>query len=326
MIQEAWARARAAGRFGAAVAGTAVGAIRPRRPTGAELNRVVVSPLPTPTTIVRLRALPQHPRHVPSMLAEGCGPGRLRIGLRTFIVDHPRARILLEPAVATQVRSKVLRTVSPLLRRTVTPPADVLSTVESLHLAGVDPATIDLALPTHLHWDHVSGLLDLPRLEPLVHVPEWGWAMTTAITAGDAVRAAVCDRPISRYDLDGPPVLTFPRSHDLFGDGAVVLVDLAGHTPGSVGVLLATDRGPVLMAGDAAWHHLQVERGAQKAAFPGRFVDDDREQTYQTLVRLHVAARHVTVLPTHDHDRASLWEKSDHSSRQDSDHTSGDTQ
>jgi len=35
-------------------------------------------------------------------------------------------------------------------------------------------------------------------------------------------------------------VLTFTRSHDLFGDGSVVVVDLAWHTPGSVSVLLHT--------------------------------------------------------------------------------------
>ncbi|WP_425300293.1 ABC transporter permease subunit, partial [Nocardia farcinica] len=39
--------------------------------------------------------------------------------------------------------------------------------------------------------------------------------------------------------IDGPPVLSLARSRDVFGDGSVVLVDLAGHTPGSFGVLLA---------------------------------------------------------------------------------------
>ena len=110
------------------------------------------------------------------------------------------------------------------------------------------------------------------------------------------------ERPIIEYELDGPPVLTFTRSHDLFGDCTIMLVNLAGHTPGSVGVLAHTQGGWVLLAGDAAWHHLQIELIRQKASYPGNFADADRHQTFRTLHRLHLARRSVTIVPTHDHD------------------------
>ena len=42
-------------------------------------------------------------------------------------------------------------------------------------------------------------------------------------------------------------MLTFTRSRDLFSDNSVILVDLAGHTPGSVGVLAHTRRGWTLI-------------------------------------------------------------------------------
>ena len=106
------------------------------------------------------------------------------------------------------------------------------------------------------------------------------------------------------YDLDGPPVLTFTRSHDLFGDGSVVLVDLAGHTPGSVGVLLHTSAGHVLLAGDAAWHTYQVEDIRQKSSYPGGLADDDRAESFRTLHRPQAIKDRVTVVPTHDPDAA----------------------
>ena len=124
--------------------------------------------------------------------------------------------------------------------------------------------------------------------------------MTGERAPAGGVRRALANRTIESYELDGPPVLTFERSHDLFGDASVTLVELAGHTPGSVGVLLRTAAGPVLVAGDAAWHSLQIEHVRQKAPYPGWFVDDDRQATFRTLHRLFAIRDQVRIVPTHD--------------------------
>ncbi|WP_051073716.1 hypothetical protein [Mycobacterium sp. JS623] len=95
-------------------------------------------------------------------------------------------------------------------------------------------------------------------------------------------------------------MLTFSRSHDLFGDGSVFVVDLTGHTPGSVGVLLHTAAGPVLLAGKAAWHTYQIDDIRQKSSYPGGLADEDRHEAFRTLHRLHAVKDRVTVIPTHD--------------------------
>jgi len=84
------------------------------------------------------------------------------------------------------------------------------------------------------------------------------------------VRDSLEGRTTIDYELDGPPVLTFTRSHDLFGDGSVVLVDLAGHTPGSVGVLLHTSAGPVLLAGDGRLAYVPSRRHPPEVELPRR--------------------------------------------------------
>jgi glyoxylase-like metal-dependent hydrolase (beta-lactamase superfamily II) len=84
----------------------------------------------------------------------------------------------------------------------------------------------------------------------------------------------------------------------------VIVVDLRGHTPGSVGVLTHTQRGWILIAGDAAWHRLQIENVRQKSSYPGILVDEDRDQTFKTLQRLHLARHRVRIIPTHDHQAA----------------------
>jgi glyoxylase-like metal-dependent hydrolase (beta-lactamase superfamily II) len=295
--------------YAAAVATTITGAIRPKQPDRRFLASIVDAGLPDARTTVRVRPLRQVPSEAPrAFVVEGRRrPAKVRMGMTTFLVEHPDATFLVDPSVCDDVRSRVLSEMPTPLRKAVEPPRGIVAVRDMLTEVGLGPADIAFALPTHLHWDHVSGLLDLPGLEIKAHDIEWNWAMGTSVAPSAGVRASLVDRPVDTYELDGPPVLTFTRSHDLLGDGSVLLVDLAGHSPGSVGVLLNTTGGPVLIAGDAAWHGTQIEDIRQKAGFPGCLVDDDRRETFRTLHRLHAARHSATILPTHDHDATSAY-------------------
>ncbi|WOC14039.1 MBL fold metallo-hydrolase [Gordonia sp. MP11Mi] len=258
--------------------------------------------LPPGDVVVKLRRLEQTTRTIPAFIvAEGVTtPRRVENTMASFVVKHPEATILVDPSICINVNERVLSELSPALRPLVRPDPSTIPTIEAMRLAELDSADVAFALPTHLHWDHVSGLLDLPGLPIVVRDVEHDWMTSGATAPADGVRSALVDRPVTQYRLDGPPVLTFARSHDLFGDGSVVLVDLAGHTPGSVGILLRTSDGPTLLAGDAAWHSIQIDRVRPKAAFPGRLVDADRATTLATLHRLHAIADRVRIIPTHD--------------------------
>ena len=262
--------------------------------------------LPRGQTAVKVRALPQVFKTFPTpFIAEGVmTPRSIRNAMTAFVVEHPQATFVIDPGICTHVRARAVAELPLPLRLVVTPPSNVLDLGTSLELAGIPADRLDFALPTHLHWDHVAGLLDLPNLPLCIHTTELDWAMTGNPAPVGGVRKAVSGRPINTIELDGPPVLTFERSHDLFDDGSVTMVDLAGHTPGSVGLLLRTERGSVLLAGDAAWHSLQIENLRHKASFPGDLVDEDRAETFRTLHRLHAVRNVVRVVPTHDHDAA----------------------
>ncbi|MGW0246431.1 MBL fold metallo-hydrolase [Nocardia goodfellowii] len=285
-----------------AAMGLVRGMVRPKRPDERFQRALVDAGLPTPRRTVRVTALPQVTRSVPTaMIVEGTfTPRRILNALTTFVIEHPDATFLVDPSVCRDAGKRAIAQLPGVLRPVVTPPAETLPTVTALARVPHLPAP-DFALPTHAHWDHVCGLLDLPGLPVHMHSTEHRWITTGEIAPAGGVRDSLLDRPIVQYDLDGPPVLTFTRSHDLFGDGSVVLVDLPGHTPGSVGVLAHTERGWVLLAGDAAWHTEQITRIRQKSSFPGNFVDNDREEAFRTLHRLHLAQHFATVVPTHDH-------------------------
>jgi N-acyl homoserine lactone hydrolase len=56
------------------------------------------------------------------------------------------------------------------------------------------------------------------------------------------------------YGFDGEPYLGFAESHDLYGDGSIVIVPAPGHTPGSVVVFVTLPDGArYAFVGDLVW-------------------------------------------------------------------------
>jgi glyoxylase-like metal-dependent hydrolase (beta-lactamase superfamily II) len=289
-----------------ALIGLASGVVRPRRVDTRFLASLTDAGLPRATSTVSVTPLRQVPRSVPTaLIVEGRRrPRRIDNSLASFVVTHPSATFIVDPGVCADVGARAVAQLPAFLRAAVRPGHDVVPTLSALTEQGFAVADLDFALPTHAHWDHVCGLLDLPGLPVHLHRTEHHWVTTGSVSPVGGVRDSLAGRPTVDYELDGPPVLTFTRSHDLFGDGSVVLVDLTGHTPGSVGVLLHTLAGHVLLAGDAAWHTYQVDDVRQKSSYPGGLADEDRAEAFRTLHRLHAVKDRVTVVPTHDPDAA----------------------
>ncbi|MEU0501341.1 MBL fold metallo-hydrolase [Nocardia sp. NPDC005998] len=292
----------------AAATGLVRGMVRPRKPDDRFLRSIADAGLPAAQRTVKITTLEQVPRTVPTpMVVEGrFDPKQIRNSLTSFVVQHPEATFLVDPSFCLDAEHRAIAQLPSILRVAVRPPVDTIATVTALNSESQLPAP-DFALPTHAHWDHVCGLLDLPGLPVHLHSDEHRWITGGAVAPVGGVRDSLRDRPLEQFDLDGPPVLTFTRSRDLFGDGSVVLVDLPGHTPGSIGILCHTESGWVLLAGDAAWHHLQIEDIRQKSSYPGLFADVDRDATFKTLHRLHLVRHTVTIVPTHDHDATSRF-------------------
>lgn len=117
-----------------------------------------------------------------------------------------------------------------------------------LERAGLDAAKVSHVALSHLHFDHVGDPAAFKQAVFLVAKDEWD--RTQEKTKG--VLAACCK--VEPYAFDGPRTGTFERSHDPFGDGAFLLLDAAGHTPGSAAALVRLRGGAALLAGDSAWH------------------------------------------------------------------------
>ncbi|MFI9405494.1 MBL fold metallo-hydrolase [Nocardia sp. NPDC052316] len=297
---------RTLARCCAALAATPGRLLRPRQPDAAFLASLADTPAPKATATVRLTALPQAKMAAPTIIvAEGVRSLReLPMSMGAFLIEHPQARFLVDPAICSDVHERVLPGHPFPVGKLVSPDKPVLGLSNALAARDLAPTDIDFTLATHLHWDHVAGLLELPdSLELRVPAVEYDWAMHGAEAPIGVIREPLRGQAIAPVELDGPPVLTFPRSQDVFGDGAVILVDLAGHTPGSIGVLLAVEDGTrVLLAGDAVWNTLQIKLIREKAPMPGNLFDADRDAAFRTIQRLHALPPDIQVIASHDYD------------------------
>lgn len=288
-----------------ALAATPARLLRPRRPDTDLLARLEVTDPPPATRTVGLTALTQARTSAPEILvAEGHRSVRsYPMGYASFLVEHPRARFLVDPSMCSTPHRRVLPELPFPVPLLVAPDKPVRGLDDALEAHGLTGDDIDFVVPTHLHWDHVAGLLDLPAsVQVRLPATEYDWAMRGPQAPLGVARGPLLGRAFDTFSLDGPPVLGFERSADLFGDGSVLLLDLAGHTPGSIGVLLAVDDGSrVLLAGDAVWGNLQIRLLREKAQMPGALFDADRDAAFATIHRLHALPAGIEVIAAHDH-------------------------
>ncbi|MSP93408.1 MAG: MBL fold metallo-hydrolase [Myxococcales bacterium] len=180
-----------------------------------------------------------------------------------------------------------------------------------LHTAGIDPGRVTHVLVTHPHWDHTGGLAQVPGARVLMSAVDADWVLgQESFVARGAMPhyvKAARDR-IDRIVFDGPAVLGWPASRDVFGDGSVLAVPTPGHTPGSTSYLVRAvgESKPWLFVGDAAWVQEGFAEPVHKGRLASAVVDIDKERTADTLGTLH--AVHVAgaahVVTAHD---ARTW-------------------
>jgi N-acyl homoserine lactone hydrolase len=122
-----------------------------------------------------------------------------------------------------------------------------------LAASGWSPGDVRWVVLSHLHTDHVGCLPSFPDASVLVSRIEWERARGLR----GKLRGYLPDRVpeslrLELVALDGPPVGPFAGSHDVAGDGRLVLVAAPGHTPGHMALLVEADGARYLLGGDAA--------------------------------------------------------------------------
>lgn len=220
--------------------------------------------------------------------------------MTAVLVRHPRGDLLIDTGFGRDIDTHFHS--MPLLFRAMTSYAHGLSAAEQLDRAGYDRRHLRGILLTHAHWDHVSGIPEFP-LVPVLVTPEErrfvdeGGAVTVVARSFTGVR-------YETYAFESGPYLGFPRSHDVYGDGSIVVVPAPGHTPGSVIVFLALPSGTrYALVGDLAWQREGITLREERPWVQRTAVDSEPGAVRENLLRMAaIAARfpEMILVPAHD--------------------------
>ena len=210
------------------------------------------------------------------------------------LIAHPDGDLLIDAGFGVDAEAHI-RTL-PAFRRA---PHELRATAsQQLDAAGYDRGRLRGVLLTHSHWDHVSGL-------DTVDAPIWITAeeLRYAQAAKDdtVFRIASAGHEIRQYTIDGPAYMGFTASHDVYGDGSVVIVPAGGHTPGSVIIFVSMPTGQrYAFIGDLTWQLDGITRRLERPLLLRMLADSNPKQVRVDLARVIALADQIQIVPAHD--------------------------
>lgn len=210
------------------------------------------------------------------------------------LLRHPKGDLLIDAGFGSRVAAHVHE--QPWYARSAYEKGSTAR--EQLDASGYDLSTLSGVLPTHAHWDHVSGIGDLP-VPIWINEGELRYAATER--DGKVFRDVSAGHEIRKYGFDGPAYLGFPSSFDVHGDGSVVVVPAGGHTTGSVIVFACLPAGKrYAFIGDLTWQLEGIRRRAERPFLMQKAADVNPGQVRENLLRVISIADLMQIVPSHD--------------------------
>jgi N-acyl homoserine lactone hydrolase len=177
----------------------------------------------------------------------------LDVPVSCILLRHHQGNVLFDtgchPAAAQDPQARwgsLAKIMTPMMQ-----PTD--NVVAALGLIGLGCDDVDVVVCSHLHPDHCGCNTFFKRATFVIHAAEVAAARTPDAEAAGYLAA--------EWEQD-TPLDTIERERDLFGDGRVVLIPLPGHTPGTIGALIALDQsGTFLLASDTVSLRATLDTG-----------------------------------------------------------------
>lgn len=159
---------------------------------------------------------------------------------------------------------------------------------EQLAVLGVRPEQITVVGISHMHTDHTGQAKDFPGAKLVVGKGDF------ELTKGD-------NDPFGPWRADGAKIqLMHGGDIDVFGDGSVIALNLPGHTPDHMALLVKLASGNVLLTGDL--YHATIAR--EKKGIPP--FNTNRAETLASIDRFERLAKTFNAKIIIQHEPADI--------------------
>lgn len=228
---------------------------------------------------------------------------KLKLDVPAFLIRHPKQGLIL---FDTGLSRQAVHGWS-FLRGIVDPAVPQFRArkgqdlVSQLSQNGVPAADVRWIILSSLDPEHAGMAAFFDNATILVSRAEWESRRARAAEDQRASLALTVLAPrVKPVEIDQRPAYgPFIHCQDMFEDGTIYLVDLAGRSAGSLGALVILDRGPVMLAGDAAI----VVDNYLDLALPLKSQTEDLTlywRSLHVLRALREAVPQAVILPGHD--------------------------
>jgi N-acyl homoserine lactone hydrolase len=177
-------------------------------------------------------------------------PGRVVLPVPSWAIEHPAGLVLFDAGLHRHLQTDPSR-VGQVMRDTVVDFRTGEELPARLAAAGYDAADVTVAVISHLHFDHVGGVADLPNARLVVQAAEWRAGHHPRL-----VEAGVYDP--AEFDV-GHETELVDGEHDVFGDGTIVSIPTPGHTKGHQALRVELASGPVVLTGDCIYFEAMLD-------------------------------------------------------------------
>jgi glyoxylase-like metal-dependent hydrolase (beta-lactamase superfamily II) len=220
----------------------------------------------------------------PAAKAAGLKDGIEPIQIYTHVVRHPtKGRFLIDTGVEKAFRDDPEHAIVHGAMAKAVHLDRLVVRRDTASIVAAEGGKVDGVFLTHLHFDHITGIRDVPKGTPIYAGPgetTQRFALNL-FSKGTTDEALDGHRPISEWQFSNDPDGRFDAIVDVFGDGSLFAIWDPGHTAGSTAYLARTTTGPVLFTGDTCHTAWGWEHGVE----PGVFTRD-RPKNAASLAKL----------------------------------------
>lgn len=238
---------------------------------------------------------------------------RRHLAQNVVLISHPKGDILIDTGLGSNIDEQFEE--NGFFHRQLFSYTDHNPAIRQLTQSGYDISRLNAIVPTHLHWDHASGIEDFPNVPLWVQKAEYEEAMAGSAPAFLHSQMDADNINWQFIELTRNPYEGYNQSLDVYGDGSVVLVDISGHSAGQIGIFLTISSGKrFFFIGDTTWTLKGVSDNAERPAFLSWLVqfnwnDEKNVAQIQKVHDLSQQRPDMTIVPAHDEIVASTLPK-----------------